>query len=91
MYAIRKEKWREANEITTEKQPEALEAPENQKEETLRPTAVPRGEGEETEVRTPRGKSNQQNGASGCKSCQEQDTPHRLEPQGKAQGMVDKR
>ena len=48
-----------ANEITTEKQPEAIKAPENQEEETLRPPPVPRGEGEETEVKTPRGKSNQ--------------------------------
>ena len=75
----------------TEKQPEAVEALENQEEKTLRPTAVPGGEGEETEVSSPRGKSNQKKGASGSKSSQEQDTPHRLEPQGKTQGMADER
>ena len=75
----------------TEKQPEALEAPKKPQEETLRPMAVPKGEGEEMEVRTPRGKSNQQKGASGSKSSQEQGTPHRLKPQGKTQGMADKR
>ena len=81
----------EANESTTEKHPETVEAPENQEEETLRPTAVPGGEGEETEMRPPRSKSNQKKGASGSKSSQEQDTPHRLEPQGKTQGMADER
>ena len=75
----------------TEKQPEALEAPKKPQEETLRPMAVPKGEGEEMEVRTPRGKSNQQKGASGSKSSQEQGTPHRFEPQGKTQGTADER
>ena len=60
-----------ANETTTEKQPEALEAPKNQQEETPRPTAVPRGEGEETEARTPGGKSLHLQGAPGSKSSQD--------------------
>ena len=72
----------------TEKQPEALQAPKNQKEETPRPTAVPRREGEETEARTPGGKSPHLQGSPGSKSSQEQGTPHRFEPQGKIQGTA---
>ena len=60
------------NETTTEKQQEALEAPKNQQEETPRPMAVPRGDGEETEAKTPRGKSLHRQGSPGSKSSQEQ-------------------
>ena len=42
-------------------------------------------------MRTPRGKSNQQKGASGSKSSQEQGTPHRFKSQGKTKDTADER
>ena len=72
-----------ANETITEKQPEALEAPKNGQEETPRPTAVPRREGEETKASVSSGTRLHHHGPPGIMSGQEQGPPHKLDPKEK--------
>ena len=60
-----------ANEATTERQLEAVEAPRNRQEKVSGPTAVPRVEGKETEARASWGTSLHLQGPPGRKSGQE--------------------
>ena len=77
-----------ANEATTERQLEAVEAPRNRQEKVSGPTAVPRVEGKETEARASWGTSLHLQGPPGRKSDQEQGPPYKSDPQGKILGTA---